>query len=221
MNARQRSLSGLLLAIALIPILAGLLACLPVPVGDPERSRVDPDMTGIWLGFDGGVTYFEPYDKRTWLVTSVEIKSPPGCRPADTKDDYSRLVAWLAKQQCASAGKAAIFKAWRSKQGKHWFLTMEPMAVVDDDAEDPFADEAWFVYRIDMSSADAFELLMVDPDFREFDGLPETRRAYEKVLRKHAADEGLFLDDTESFVRIEDEHIGLFAALVKALIDID
>ena len=29
--------------------IAGLLACMPVPVGDPERSRIDPNLSGAWL----------------------------------------------------------------------------------------------------------------------------------------------------------------------------
>lgn len=52
MNARQRSLSGLILAIILIPILAGLLGCIdlaPVPLGDPRTNRVDHRFDGPWL----------------------------------------------------------------------------------------------------------------------------------------------------------------------------
>ena len=221
MKAWQRSLSGLLLAIVLVPILAGLLACLPVPVGDPERSRIDPELTGVWFGFEGSVTYFEPWDKQTWLVTTVGIKSPPGCRPADTKDNYAKLVAWLEAEQCARAEEAEIFKAWRSKQGGHWFLTLQPMAMVDADKEDPFAHESWFVYRIDKASADSFKLLMVDPEFRGFEGLPETRRAYEKIIRRHADDDEMFLMDTDPLVRIKGEHIELFAMFVEEHIDID
>ncbi|HSG58898.1 MAG TPA: hypothetical protein VLA06_05155 [Woeseiaceae bacterium] len=221
MNARQRSLSGLLLAIVLIPVLAGLLACLPVPIGDPERSRIDPDMTGVWLGFEGAVTYFEPYDKRTWLVTSVGINLPSGCRWAGETFEYEEFVAWFAEQQCATAEKATIFKAWRSKHGGHWFLTMQPMAMVDDDAEDPFADDVWFVYRIDKTGAGAFELLMIDPDFAMFNDLPEKRRDYEKVIRKNAADDGMYMGGADRFVRIQPEHIEIFAEFVEKHIDID
>jgi hypothetical protein len=221
MNARQRSLSGLLLAVVLAPILAGLLACLPVPIGDPERSRIDPDMTGIWVGFDRGVTLFEPYDKRTWLVTSVEIDAPAGCMPRGTEDDYDRLVAWLGQEQCASAGEAAIFKAWRSKHGGHWFLTMEPVAMVEDDSDKPFTQDFWFVYRIDKTSTDAFKLLMIDPEFAGFDGLPETRRGYEKVIRKHASDDELYISDRPVFERVKKEHVSLFTTFVEEHINID
>ena len=221
MKSRHRTLSGIIFAVFLVPFIIGLAACLPVPIGDPERSRLDADMTGVWLGFDAGVTYFEPYDKRTWLVTTVGISTPGSCMPPGTTEDYDGFIAWLEEEECASAEKAAIFKAWRSKHGKHWFLTMQPMATVDDESEDPFADEVWFVYRIDKSSADTFELLMIDPDFTGFADLPENRRAYEKVIRKHSADEDMYISGADPFIRIRDEHISLVADFVEEHIDID
>lgn len=221
MKPRQITLFGIAFAIILVPFLIGLVACLPVPIGDPERSRIDPDMTGIWVGFEKGVTFFEPYDKRTWLVTSVALDVPAGCRPSGTADDYDKLVAWLEVEQCASADEAVIFKAWRSKHGKRWFLTMEPMALVNDESDDPFEKDVWFVYRIEKTSADAFELRLIDPDFGEFQGLPQTRRAYEKVIRKHAGNDDMYISDTTSFERVKNEHIDLFADFVEELIDID
>ena len=178
-------------------------------------------MSGVWLGFEGAVTYFEPYDKRTWLVTSVGINLPPGCRWAGEGFDYEEFVAWFAQQQCATAAKAAIFKAWRSKQGGYWFLTMQPTAMADGAAEDPFADEVWFVYRIDKTSTGGFELLMVDPDFAMFKDLPEKKRDYEKIIRKHAANDSLYMGGADPFIRIQPEHIELFAEFVEEHIDID
>jgi hypothetical protein len=74
MNSRSRSLSGAALMLLIVPIFAGLLACMPVPIGDPERSRIDPDLTGVWAVIASGESFdesgfyvFEPYDKRTWL----------------------------------------------------------------------------------------------------------------------------------------------------------
>ena len=45
MNPRYRSFSGALIAIFAVPVFLGLTACLPtfpVPVGNPEKSRIDP-----------------------------------------------------------------------------------------------------------------------------------------------------------------------------------
>ena len=93
--------------------------------------------------------------------------------------------------------------------------------MVEDDSDKPFMQDFWFVYRIDKTSADAFKLLMVDPEFTGFDGLPETRRAYEKVIRKHASDDDLYVNDMPAFERVKEEHVSLFTTFVKEHIDID
>ena len=50
---------------------------MPVPIGDPEKSRIDPDLSGMWLLLMGdlapAVALFEPYDKRTWLIAQFPI----------------------------------------------------------------------------------------------------------------------------------------------------
>ncbi len=72
---RNRSRAGLLASILILPILLGVMGCftLPVPIGNPEKSRVDPALTGAWIAeVDNGeawVLVFEPFDKRTWLLT--------------------------------------------------------------------------------------------------------------------------------------------------------
>lgn len=99
MNARQRSLSGLILAIILVPILAGLLACIdlmPVPLGNPEESRVDPWFDGLWLLDEGeAVWVFQPYDEHTWLLTIYAI------------DDTECEQAAAAAAEAAEANEAA------------------------------------------------------------------------------------------------------------------
>ena len=41
MKARTRSISGALMMLVIVPLFAGLLACMPeyVPLGNPERAR--------------------------------------------------------------------------------------------------------------------------------------------------------------------------------------
>lgn len=223
MKPRHRSLLGIAFAVILVPVLVGLAACLPVPIGDPERSRIDPDMTGIWTNLESepSVTLFEPYDKRTWLVTSVGTDAAESCALADKPADYEELITWLEEEQCASADQATIYKAWRSKHGKHWFLTMEPMAILDEDKDNPFDEGVWFVYAIKKASADAFELKLIDPEFEDFKRLPEKRRAYEKIIRRHASNEDMYLDDVTHLIRVRKEHIDLFADVVSDVIDVD
>ena len=49
MRPNIRTVSGAILMLAIIPIFAGLLACMPVPIGNPEKSRIDPEISGVWL----------------------------------------------------------------------------------------------------------------------------------------------------------------------------
>ena len=77
MDPRYRSFPCALMAIFAIPVFLGLTGCLPtfpVPVGNPEKSRIDPHITGIWMLEDEDLFYiFEPYDKRTWILSGLEI----------------------------------------------------------------------------------------------------------------------------------------------------
>ena len=77
MQSRIRSVYGAIIAILALPVFMGLTACLPtfqVPIGDPEKSTIDPYISGIWLADEEEAFYvFEPYDKRTWLLTAFGL----------------------------------------------------------------------------------------------------------------------------------------------------
>jgi hypothetical protein len=93
---KRRSRAGLLIAIFLLPLLLGVLACippLPVPLGDPENSAIDPALSGAWvLGENGGATMdnglqvmvLDPYDRRTWLLYFITLE-PVGVPPAEAE----------------------------------------------------------------------------------------------------------------------------------------
>ena len=53
-ECRTRSRSGLLVWVVMLPVLLGVMGCfeLPAPIGDPERSRIEPGITGIWVDDD-------------------------------------------------------------------------------------------------------------------------------------------------------------------------
>ena len=74
MTKNTRSLCGAILMLMIIPIFAGLLACMPVPIGNPERSRIDPDLNGPWAMEDGGdvnLYLYQPYD-----LSLIHISEP-------------------------------------------------------------------------------------------------------------------------------------------------
>ena len=223
MKPNTRSASGAMLMLVIIPVIVGLLACMPVPIGDPERSRIDPNITGIWAVIDEGddsFFVFEPYDKRTWLATFVPIE---GGNEADLGDfeleSYSDLAEFIDKEPVVgsngvTAGKISNFKAWRTKLGGKWFMTLEPKMVIDNES---FSPEVWWVFRVDQPDENTVELIMLGDDlFRDVD---KTRRAYERIIKKNAKNEDLYSDEVMRMVRVKSEHLDFFESLVSEAID--
>ena len=75
MTPRQRSCTGAALALLPAPVVFGLKACLPAPIGGSERSRIDSqDEGGLSLrridadfdGFDG--------IKKTWRDFGIVVR---------------------------------------------------------------------------------------------------------------------------------------------------
>ena len=96
---KRRSRAGLLITLILIPLLMGVLACLPVPVGDPEKSLVDPAMSGIWIGEDAegdaSIIVLDPYDKRSWLMSHIFLA--PGQASGETYVAYEVVTIYQIK----------------------------------------------------------------------------------------------------------------------------
>jgi hypothetical protein len=59
-------------------VLLGFIGCISIPLGDPEKSKVDDKLLGAWLTKpeDGKQTMFTvvQYDSRTCLVSEFEFK---------------------------------------------------------------------------------------------------------------------------------------------------
>ncbi len=224
MKPNTRSASGATLMLVIIPVIVGLLACMPVPIGDPERSRIDPEITGVWALLDdseGREFYaFEPYDKRTWLVTGVPIEAGDDADFGDLElESYSDFAEFIDKRPVVgrdglTAGKIANYKAWRTKLGGVWFMTWEPKTVFDNER---FSPEVWFVFRLDRPDEDTLVLTMLDDDL--FDGVEETRRAYERIIKKNAKNEDLYSDEVMRMVRVKSEHLDFFESLASEAID--
>jgi hypothetical protein len=237
MKPLHRSLSGLLIAIVSAPIFMGLLACLPVPIGDPEKSRIDADLSGIWFVPDEpSIVLIEPYDKRTWIITIFEATiDEKACPEEDTeelsKNDYEVFVGRIQESdgRCFKLERVeGAYKVWRVKLGGQQFMTWEPKGGFDKDHG--FGWDVWFVYRIDKANKDEFTLSMINSDYDGFEdpsvaekfaelkdqGLPydprklkAARRAAEKVIRRNAVDDELYMDELK-FYRVQPEHYDLF-----------
>jgi hypothetical protein len=221
MKSTTRSASGALLMLAIIPGIVGLLACMPVPIGDPERSRIDPAISGVWMfpSDDQPAFYaFEPYDKRTWLLSIVPIERG---KEADldnyklSKDvDFDRLIEnESVGKDGATATSLSLYKVWRTKLGGEWFMTLEPKADFENES---FSPEVWFVFGIGRPDENELTLRMVGGDL--FKDVAETRRAFERVIKKNARNEELYDNETMRLVRLKPEHLDFFGDLVGEVI---
>lgn len=226
MSANLRSISGALLMLVIIPIVAGLLACMPVPVGNPERSRIDPALNGVWIveseGDAGGLYLLQPWDKRTWLVAGVGIEEGSGYEGEafvlETAQDAADV---LRRVPVGSAGikppNPVLYKAWLTKLGGQQFMTWEAMGGFNDDGS--HAPEYWFVWRVERRSADRVEYSLVIPEHEIFDDIVKpsdyegddyvaaTRRRWERALAKAARqlDDDELYGDPAIFTRLPDD----------------
>lgn len=227
MKPSTRSASGALLMLLIIPFIVGSLACMPVPIGDPERSLIDPEISGIWVLLEGredpGFYAFEPYDKRTWLLTNVPIEEGADADFGDQKlDSYESLSELIDRESVGNDGATAtgimLYKAWRTKLGGEWFMTWEPKGLFDEDGFEP---EVWFVFRMGRRDEQVLELYWVDSDSELFKGVEESRRAYERVLRKNLKNEDLYSDEPLRMVRVKPEHLPFFNDLASEIVSFD
>jgi len=224
-NPRRRSLAGLAVAALLLPFLLGSDACsiLSTPVGDPEHGRLDPQITGIWVGghrpsdFEAAIWIIEPYDARTWLLTSVDFKdagpvgspdSEPGAESSAERPlpalplgpgketpaaplqpaDVLRILRSLGQDRAHPEG-ISISKAWLATLGGRQFLVLEPKATPT--AKGGIRPAIWIVYRVELLGG-SLRLSLVD----DLEGLSKvtSRARAEEIIAGHALDPNFYME---------------------------
>ena len=234
MKSKSRSLSGATLMLIIIPVIVGLLACMPevAPIGNPERARIDPELSGVWV-IEGdeempAVLYFAPYDKRTWLLFFIETEEGGeldlGEETTDTYDDLVEILTDEARgvgRKGITASGVAVYKAWTTKLRGETFLVWEAKGSLRDDGSFG-VDFAWN-WHLKKTSSTRFELRFInysDPIFEDVDLM--NRRALEKVIRKNIKNEALYGADDDGFswtvVKVEPEHLDVFGDLLGEVV---
>jgi len=222
MRPNFRSISGAALMLVIIPIFAGLLACMPeyVPLGNPERARIDEDMSGMWFVADyeseeliGQFVFLEPWDKRTWLVSNVAIGDIFSTDPS-TYDEFVDLFGH-PELDLEDFGLGLLqYKGWLVKLGGETFMTWELRTLFDNTDQ---LLEPWFWYdlRVTERTPDRMVLHLIDPDFPPLKEAPAERRAWEKVVKKHADNEKLYYEDEVVLERVKEDDLELFVELLS------
>ena len=234
MRANARSATGVLLMLGILPILAGLLACMPeyVPLGDPDRSRVNPAMTGVWHvngdmePFVGQFLYFQPWDKHTWSVTTVTLEVDPDALAADGDDEspgydlsnYDDLIRFLQDDTVDEEDielSVIVYKGWVTKLRGREFLIFEWRGLINDtEDEAPYEPFFWMDFRVAGLSDNRIELQLINTEFEPLSDAPQTRRGWEKVIRKHVDNPELYYQETTVMQRVDKDVEGLVGALI-------
>lgn len=223
MRARLRSTTGALLMLLMLPVILGTLACLPVPIGNPERSRIDHEISGVWAFHgDGDPAFyvFEPWDKRTWLLTGVPLEEGEDADFSEYDLDSIEGLSELMETESvgadgATATEVVLYKAWMTKLGGVWFQTWEPKGLF---ASEGFAPETWFVFRVDKRDENTLALYMIGGDEFFPGDLEKTRRAYERVIRKNAKNPDLYSEEPLILTRLPERHRAFFEELAEEVV---
>lgn len=107
MNAHIRFRRGLAVWVFSLAALT-LASCLPVPLGDPEKAKIESSYVGAWEWRDGdktNVVTIRPYDNRTYFVDAMTF--------GGTMDEPQPRARNL-------------YKAWLTKVKGETFITMQP-----------------------------------------------------------------------------------------------
>lgn len=236
MIARYRSRFGFLLAVFMLPALLGVMACLdlPAPVGDPERSRIDPALSGAWVwpSDEGWVFIFEPYDKRTWLVRFVDLSvaddvadEPEEAEgPEQAKNDRSLEEIVTVEKSGPSilalieTGELKIFsislmKAWRKRISGRSFITFEFRGMIDKESGlEPYV---WWVAKAELVDESNLSLQFVNQDLEGIEA-GMTRSQLERLIRRNLDNpELLFVGDPWLLERVSQDDFGVLAEMLK------
>jgi hypothetical protein len=179
MKPTHRTLLAIALSLPLAVLLLVTFACLPVPVGDPEKSRVDESLSGIYQGVskdadskDMALAILRPWDAKTYFLNYMVV--------GKTENEKQHAMR--------------LFKAWLTTIEGKTFLTCQP---VDDTAFALGKDASekqhyWVVLRLD-NVASGLEARMVNPDSAFVKEL-KTQPEIEAAIKAHVSDNALYGD---------------------------
>ena len=231
----KRSLLGLLVALLILPALLGVMACfqLPAPIGNPEKSRIDRDMTGMWAtkmdekDEEAWILILEPYDKRTWLVSWLILEFVDGfeLRPTDISNGHVDIIKLIQAGNLVLSG-ISFEKGWLTMIKDNRFMVWEPKVLFE--SKKPMKPEFWWTMRVESVDKKSLTLNYINIEFDGFDVMEKygehitpkhAKKVIERVIRKNIQNPDLFLDKDDTpanFVRVPiDDYKYIFEVLEK------
>jgi hypothetical protein len=214
-SPRRRSLAGLILALASMPLLLGIDACstLKTPIGDPEKAWADPRISGVWLSagsvdeplaeFAGTIWVFEPFDATTWLVTLASFSksnaptveaTPQASAPvaASASTPEATAVVPSVAQVVSTLGDRRVRMDASSSTFKGWLTALGGrrflvlQPTVDVSVQRGLRPEEWLVYAASLKDGTLI-LSGIDTKVEHLQDVTSRARA-EGIIARHAAD---------------------------------
>lgn len=161
---------GTLVAVALAGML-GLAACLPVPLGDPAKSKADSRFFGVWEWRDARVNraVIRPWDEHTFIVDVLtgDLVEDGNIRPRERN----------------------VFKGWLTDLKGQTFLTLQPIetaGMLNGDSR-----QAYYITTRVKLEGTTLTAMALDPEFKKLKEARD-RDALEKVVTENIDDPKLF-----------------------------
>jgi hypothetical protein len=202
MKPTRRTLLAIALSLPLAVILFTAFACLPAPVGDPEKSKVDESLSGIYQAVpkeagdkkETTIAILRPWDAKTYLLNYMVVG-----KDESNKDQH----------------EMQLYKAWLTTIEGKLFITGQPVDDVnfalgaDNSEKQP---RYWVVLRIDKVPT-GLEARMVSPDSAIMKEL-KTQAEIEAAIKAHVNDKEL-CGDPITFKKLGKEDKDLIDSVLK------
>jgi hypothetical protein len=189
MTNRQRTILGVVLFVPVAAVLATMFACLPAPVGDPEKSSMDEKLSGVWLA------NAEKDQEKPIIVL----------RPWD---EHTYYLVFLNGKKGEAADKAMHFKAWLTKLGNATFLTAESVDSLEFAFPPGPGEESgtqWIVGRVEQKG-DTVTFRMVNEKSWIVKDL-KTREKLEAAMAAQVDNKDLY-NEAQTFQRVTKDKLG-------------
>lgn len=182
---KRRSLLLSLVTVApLIVVILGLTACVEHPVGDPEKSKVDPKYSGVWLAKEGGgevnLLFLRPYDSRTY---------------------YANIFTYSREGDEIKPSERLDFKAWLTSIGDATFISMECLSCAHFAGVDE--KPPYLVGKLDLKDS-LLHLRFVNGGEEPAENANNSSEL-EKVIAENIDSNALYIDDEFVFKKAKDK----------------
>lgn len=179
--ARSVRSRTLLMTCVVLACLVSLVACLPFPLGDPEKSTLDPKLVGYWKyekGDEGLLVALYPFDQRAYAVEYIDYKKVDGSP--------------VKKSQ-------ALFKAWLTDVKARTFISLEPLEQRMPGLKDE--KKTYPVLKIGSAADNGLEARRVNEDF---DAFKEVKNSDDvrAVITREIDNPKLYVEDPWIFQRL-------------------